>query len=195
MQTPLKSTSLDSGLPWKQIASHLFHSSLQLTCPRCPHQDVQDACSTVDQLPATAQHLQEIIEAQRNDEVCMQVRGYCQAGWPAYMPYQPLLRLYWESRAHLAVIDNLLLYDEHIVIPQALRLDILNCIHCGHLGISKCHTRARMPVWWPGLSVAIEDMIKACFTCVKGLPEPKEPLMLSSFPSHPWERISMDLFE
>ena len=32
----LKSTSLDSGLPWKQITSHLFHSSLQPTCPRCP---------------------------------------------------------------------------------------------------------------------------------------------------------------
>ena len=47
------------------------------------------ACCTVDQLPATAQRLQEIIEAQRNDEVCTQVRGYCQAGWPAYMPHQP----------------------------------------------------------------------------------------------------------
>ena len=32
----LKSTSLDSGLPWKQITSHLFHSSLRPTCPRCP---------------------------------------------------------------------------------------------------------------------------------------------------------------
>ena len=153
------------------------------------------ACSTVDQLPATALRLQGIIEAQRNDEVCMQVRGYCQAGWPAYMPHQPLLRPYWESRAHLAVVDDLLLYDERIVIPQALRLDILDCIHRGHLGISKCRARARMSVWWPGLSVAIEDMVKACFTCAKELPEPKEPLMPSSFPSRPWERIGMDLFE
>ena len=49
----------------------------------------------------------------------MQVRGYCQEGWPAYMPHQPLLSPYWESRAHLAVVDDLLLYDERIVIPQA----------------------------------------------------------------------------
>ena len=111
------------------------------------------------------------------------------------MPHQPLLRPYWESRAHLAVVDNLLLYDERIVIPQALRLDILDCIHRGHLGISKCRARAQMSVWWPGLSVGIEDMVKACFTCAKELPEPKEPLMPSSFPSLPWERISMDLFE
>ena len=153
------------------------------------------ASSTVNQLPATAQRLQEIIEAQRNDEVCMQVRRYCQDGWPVYIPHQPLLRPYWESRAHLAVVDDLLLYDERIVIPPALRLEVLDCIHRGHLGISKCRARARMSVWWPGLSAAIEDMVKACFTCSKELPEPKEPLMPSSFPSRPWERISMDLFE
>jgi len=150
--------------------------------------------STMDQLPATAQCLQEIIEAQKN-EVCMQVRGYCQAGWSVYMPHQPLLRPYWESRVHLAVVDDLLLYDERIVIPQALRLDILDCIHRGHLGISECRARARMSVWWSVLSVAIKDMVKECFTCAKELPEPKKPLILSSFPSHPCERISMDLFE
>ena len=64
-----------------------------------------------------------------------------------------------------------------------------------HLGIDKCRARARMSVWWPGLSVAIEDIIKPCFTCAKELPEPKEPLIPSSFPSRPWERVSMDLFE
>ena len=52
------------------------------------------ASSTMNQLPATAQRLQEIIEAQRNDEVCMQVRRYCQDGWPVYIPHQPLLRPY-----------------------------------------------------------------------------------------------------
>ena len=30
---------------------------------------------------------------------------------------------------------------------------------------------------------------------LKELPEPREPLMPSSFPTRPWERISMDLFE
>jgi len=109
------------------------------------------------------------------------------------MPHQLLLRPYWESRAHFAVVDELL-YNKHIVIPKALRLDILDRIYRGHLGISKCCVRARRSFWWPGLPVAIEDMIKACFTCTKELPEPKEPLMLSCFRSLPWERISMDLF-
>ena len=132
----LKSMSLESGLPWKQIANHLFHSSLQQTFPRCPTRilrfrllmmrhdpevlhvpgkcqisadalsrapvnslntsDIQFteevkalASSTVDHVPATAQGLQGIIEAQRNDEVCVQVRGYCQAGYQHTCPINP----------------------------------------------------------------------------------------------------------
>ena len=153
------------------------------------------ASCTIGSLPASTQRLQEIRNTQKSDEECAQVRRYCQEGWPLYMPQQPLLRPYWEHRAHVAVIDDLLLYDERIVIPRAFRLEVLNCIHCGHLGINKCHARARMSVWWPGVSGAIEDLIKSCFTCTKELPEPKEPLMPSSFPSRPWERRSMDLFE
>ena len=73
-----------------------------------------------------------------------------------------------------------------------MRLQILDCIHTGHLGITKCRPRARTSVWWPGLSKQIEAQ---CVTCAKGRPTPKDPLMPDSFPSRPWERIATDLFE
>ena len=59
------------------------------------------------------------------DEECSQVRVYCLQGWPAYMPHQPLLRPYWESRGHLSVVDDLLMYDDRLVIPRGMRLQIL----------------------------------------------------------------------
>ena len=77
--------------------------------------------------------LQEIQEAPKVDEECSQVRVYCLQGWPAYMPHQPLLRPYWESRGHLSVVDDLLMYDDRLVIPRGMRLQILDCIHTGHL--------------------------------------------------------------
>ena len=63
-------------------------------------------------LPATAQRLQEIRNAQKSDEECSQVRRFCQEGWPLYMPQQPLLRPYWEHRAHQVVVDDLLLHSQ-----------------------------------------------------------------------------------
>ena len=91
---------------------------------------------------ASAVKLQQIKTAQKEDEVCVEIRRYCHEDWPALMPHTPLLRPYWESRSHLATIDDLLLYDERIVIPRCMRLETLKIIHEGNLGISKCRACA-----------------------------------------------------
>ena len=152
------------------------------------------ATQAVNMLPATDQRLQELRDKQKVDEECTQIREYCTQGWPSYIPRQPLLRQYWESRSHLAIVDDILLYDERIVITRAMRLDILDCIHHGHQGVTKCRARARTSVWWPGLSTMIEAMVAKCVTCAKDRPVSTEPLLSSSFPSRPWERLAMDLF-
>ena len=151
--------------------------------------------NTIKALPATDQRLQEIIKAQKADAECSAVRSYCSNGWPTYMPHAPLLRQWWENRAHLAVVNDILLYDDRIVIPSSMRLDILGCIHQGHLGVSKCRVRARTSVWWPGMSKAIEELVSKCVTCSIHRPEIKEPLMPSSLPERPWQRLGSDLFQ
>ena len=153
------------------------------------------ASQAVNILPATNKRLHEIRNNHKLDEECSEIREYCIYGWPAYKPHQPLLGQYWESQSHLAIVDDILLYDERIVIPRPMRLDILDCIHQGHQGITKCRARARTSVWWPGLPTMIEQMVSKCVTCAKDRPVPTEPLMASSFPSRPWERLAMDLFE
>ena len=139
------------------------------------------AAQTVFSLPATTQRLSQIREAQITDEECTQIRNYCSQGWPTYMPHQPLLRPYWEKSSHFSVVDDLLLCDERIVIPRTYSIAFILVILA----------RARASVWWPGLSIQIEN----CSTCAKDRPEPKEPLMSSSFPSCPWEKLAVNLFE
>ena len=41
----------------------------------------------------------------------------------------------------------------------------------------------------------IEQMVSKCIICAKDRPVPTEPLVASSFPSRPCERLAMDLFE
>ena len=105
------------------------------------------------------------------------------------------MRPYWEAQSHLTVVEDLLMYDNRLVIPKSMRLEIPNCIHTGHLGITKCRARACESVWWPGSSTAIQEMVSKCNTCAKVRQEQKEPLISSPFPSRPWERIGMDLFD
>ena len=145
-------------------------------------------------LPASSQRLLEIAAAQRADEECTLIKEFCMCGWPTYMPHTPLLRQYWENRSHLSVLDDLLLYDDRIVTPRSMRLEILDRIRQGHFGITKCRARARTS-WWPGLSKSIEDMISKCVTYANNGPEQREPLLPASFPSRPWERLGIDLFE
>ena len=109
------------------------------------------------------------------------------------MPHQPLLHPYWESRAHLTLAGDLLLFDDRLVISRSIRLEILDHIHTGHLGITKCQARPRTSVWWPGLSSQIENMVVNCDTCARDPPEPKQLLLSASLPSRPWERLAANL--
>ena len=125
------------------------------------------ANQAVDILPTTNKRLHEIRNNQKVEEECSEIREYCLQRWPVHKPYKLLLGQYWENRSHLAIVDDLLLYDERIVIPRAMRIDILDRIHQGHLGITKCRPRARTSVWKPGLSTLIERMVSMCVTCAK----------------------------
>jgi hypothetical protein len=109
------------------------------------------ACSSIRYLPATSQKLEEIRQKQKSDTVLTEVIKYCSDGWPAYIPHNPLLRSYWENRHHLNILNDLLLFDDRIVIPQGMKTEVLNSLHQGHLGITKCRARAKESVWWPGL--------------------------------------------
>ena len=153
------------------------------------------AVHSVNVLPATPHVLKDISNAQKSDEECTLIREYCNNRWPTYFNQNPVLRPYWDAKAHLSVVDDLLLYDDRLVIPRSKRLEILDKIHTGHLGITKCRTRASQSVWWPGVHDSIQEMVSRCNTCAKFRPHQREPLLAASFPSRPWEKVGADLFD
>ena len=143
--------------------------------------------------PATDTRLQQIYAAQLEDPTLKIVRQYCRDGWPQTCPED--LKPFQEHRAHITLLDDLLVKDDRIIIPTELRHDILTKLHGSHLGITKCRNRAQSTVWWPGLSSEIAEMVNRCYECQKTRPTPVEPLQPTEFPSYPWERIASDLFE
>ncbi len=82
-----------------------------------------------------------------------------------------------------------------LVIPTSLQRQTLDQIHEEHQGITKCRQRAKISVWWPGISAQIKDTVEQCKTCCKHRQHHAEPLIPTPLPERPWKLIGTDLFE
>ena len=134
-------------------------------------------------LPATEQRLEEIRQAQDEDEICQRLKTYCEKGWPERCRVEGALKPYLPVASKLTIQDGLLVRGNWIVIPTLLRLDILERLHSSHQGISKCRERARQSVWWPGLGRQLEEVTRSCVECSKHRVQAPEPLIPSIFPT------------
>lgn len=102
---------------------------------------------------------------------------------------------YHQYRHDISFANDLLLYENRIIIPGELQKEVLDFIHMGHQGISKCRRRAQISVWWVGLSTQLDKLIKDCNTCIEHRQNPHEPLKQDKIPSRPMEKIEADLFK
>ena len=87
-------------------------------------------------------------------------------GWPDTKVQVPIeARPYWTFRDEVATADGLLFKGTRLIVPKSLRPEMLRQIHKSHLGIVKCRQRAREVLFWPGMSVEIEQMVTNCSVC------------------------------
>lgn len=91
--------------------------------------------------------MQQIIEAQNENQVRTQVKAYCSEEWPGKHSLNDAKKHYWAKTGKPTVEQNILLKVSRIVIPLSVRLQILDEIHEGHQGITKCRERAKSSVW------------------------------------------------
>ena len=149
----------------------------------------------IDSLPVSEPKLQQIIEQQELDNIIVGVKSYTRNGWPEGVDGE--LNYYWKERSYLGLIDDLLVFNDRIVIPSSMRREVMKKIHDdGNLSLSKCRIRAQNAVWWPEISEELSRFIEHCSFCQenrrKNLCEPLKPTKL---PERPWQRVVLDIFE
>ena len=149
----------------------------------------------VQTLPATEKQLERIRRYQEVDEECQEAVRHTRSGWPSRQSLSGAMKHYLNVAPQLSEKDGLLMRGSRIVIPTALRLEMLDRIHTGHQGISKCRERARRSVWWPGLSRQLEELVQNCAVCRKYINQRSEPLIPTVLPQLPWQRVGTDLYE
>ena len=116
-------------------------------------------------------------------------------GWPDKRTVPDAVKPYWRERGEMTVVQGLIMKGTIILIPSHMRLDVLDKIHQGHLGISKCRERAKQSVWWPGLSNQIQYMVQSCRTCANHQVNRPEPLSPTLFPERSWQTLAIDFFK
>lgn len=137
--------------------------------------------------PISAHRLDDIREVTRNDADLQMVIGLIRTDWPKTMAHLPSLQGFYMARA---------LYQDRIVIPAIQRAEVLQQIHEGHQGLTKCRERAKMSVWWPAISADIAKIVKTCTFCMAHRPTQKrETLRTTPLPEGPWQKIAADLCE
>lgn len=95
------------------------------------------------------------------------------------------------ARAHLSKSDDLILYHVHVVIPTALRSNVIKQLHEGHQGLTKCHEQARLSI-----RADITSIVKSCDFCAEHKPiQRQETLVVTLLPGGPWQKIVVDLCE
>ena len=106
------------------------------------------------------------------------------------------IRQYWEIRDRLSASNNLVLLNQRIVIPQALRKQVLSNLHTAHQGFKNMSALANQTVYWPGMNLSIRNHRSMCQSCNQIAPsQPSEPLIESPPPKWPFQQICTDFFE
>ena len=152
--------------------------------------------SATANLPVSDGKLAELRQETASDSAMIELAKIIQEGWPNHKQKVPKqVREYWTFRDELVVIDGLILKGETIIVPQALRKDVLAQIHEGHLGIERSKLRARDLVFWPGMTKQIENIVTNCSTCQElRSGNPREPMLPHEIPQYPWQIVATDLF-
>ena len=151
--------------------------------------------ATMAMLPATEKRLEEIKLEQGKDNICKELVSYTRFGWPDKSKLSGIIKKYHSVAAELSVQNGLLVRGSRLVIPVSMQPEILRRVHEGHQGIVKCRERARQSVWWPGMSKQLQEVVLNCRTCCQYRTQKAEPLLPSSLPTLPWQKVGCDLFQ
>uniref|UniRef100_A0A8C6NU34 Gypsy retrotransposon integrase-like protein 1 n=1 Tax=Nothobranchius furzeri TaxID=105023 RepID=A0A8C6NU34_NOTFU len=148
------------------------------------------------QLPATKSKLSHIMDVQSSDSVCKQLKTFTEKGWPSNRRNVPEhLPPFWPERTDIHLAEGLLLKGKRILIPACMQTEMLDRLHEGPQGVTKCVARAQESLWWSGITRQIKDMVESCEICCQFSQTKTEPLMTTPLPPHPWQKVAADIFQ
>ena len=140
--------------------------------------------------------LDKVKAAISTDDEMKSLLSLVETEFPAYkgeLPYS--IQKYFKYRNDLTANDGVILYKNRLLIPKALRQEVLLLLHSAHQGVTRMNARAEISVFWPGITIDITKVRLACSTCNRIAPsQPSAPPAIIEFPSYPFQKVCADFF-
>ena len=135
-------------------------------------------------------------EQTTSDPTMRQLHDTILMGFPEDSRSMPeLTRIYHQYRSDLSIVEGVILYQDRIVIPPSLRDQVLETLYAAHQGVTSMNARAKASVFWPGITIQIQELRNNCQACHRIAPSnPKPPPTPSPDPVHPFQMICADYF-
>ena len=90
--------------------------------------------------------------------------------------------------------DELVFKGHQLVVPGALRKELMAATHSSHMGIEAYIRRARDSLHWPRMSTELKEYIAKCDVCMAHhSAQSKEPIQQHEFVARPWSKVAADL--
>ncbi|KAK2549603.1 Uncharacterized protein P5673_029852 [Acropora cervicornis] len=173
---------------------HLEH------CSRPEHEEVcrlnLESVNAAEFVRISSDGLKNIQRLTEADNQLQRLRMTVLRGWPeTKQEIEPLIAEYWTYRDEIGVYNGVLYKGDRVIVPTALRKDMMKRIHASHQGQQACLRRAKDVLFWPGMSSQIKEAVSNCSLCAEyQRAQPKEPLITPELPSRPWSIVAQDLY-
>ena len=87
-------------------------------------------------------------------------------GWPTHRSTTDVIvRPYFSFRDELTTHDGLIFKGQRLVVPLALRKEMLQIAHGGHVGTESTLRHLREALFWPGMNSEASVMVEQCEAC------------------------------
>ena len=151
--------------------------------------------SHTESLALALADLQCLQHAASQDMAMQELRHVIQQGWPLSKAEVPdTVRPYFDFRDQMTIQGQLVFKGPVVVIPAALRSEMMAKCHATHIGMEGCVRRARESMYWPRMSSDLKDYISKCDVCLAHQNAPqKETLMQHEIIARPWAKVGADL--
>ena len=102
---------------------------------------------------------------------------------------------YASVMSELSVIDGVLLRGERLVVPKKHQEKVVEITHEGLQGITKTKSYLRSRLWFPGMDIMTERIIRGCRLCqISTLQTARMPLKMTPLPNETMEKVRADFY-